>query len=499
MASARDTSFSYSDTDTWLATRLISKLSLEIIIAFATILSFYALFSRAQKWRRKKGRLPYPIGPRGAPIIGNALQMPLKDPWLKWTEWAAVYGDIFYLNMMVRSIVVLNSARAGFDLLTKRGNIYSDRPGMSLTRDHGGWHFNIATESYGEEFLIKRRFYNQSLNPTATKQHFGMLQDNARLLAQSLLRDSSKVYRSQHDDVGLWSSSVYDIVLTQLEFIVKDENDEWVKHAEEAARTLEGMGNHPIDFWPFLGKLPFFIWGKEFVEQMKKMKEATHLASTVPYDVVKRKFFSGTALPSMATMLLEENIRPDKTIAHEESINGTLSITYIVAKFIHKAGSDTTVSNIDTFIVAMIHHPRIQREAQRTIDELLQGERLPTLDDRGRLPYLEAILREVQRWKPVVPGGIPHCSSQDDEYEGMFIPKGTMVVFNVLICPGRHFASSWLWITIATLLTVFEISPEIDAEGKSELPELEYEHGHPKPFRCRLKLRPSMASFIDDE
>lgn len=32
-----------------------------------------------------------------------------------------------------------------------------------------------------------------------------------------------------------------------------------------------------------------------------------------------------------------------------------------------------------------------------------------------------------------------------------------------------------MWITIATLLAVFEISPEVDHEGKPILPDLDYE------------------------
>lgn len=43
------------------------------------------------------------------------------------------------------------------------------------------------------------------------------------------------------------------------------------------------------------------------------------------------------------------------------------------------------------------------------------------------------------------------------------------------ICPGRHFANAWLWLTIATLLAVFEVSPELDENGDPILPDLEYE------------------------
>lgn len=56
------------------------------------------LYGRGQK----KGyeRLPFPPGPKGIPILGNALQLPLKAPWIKFKDWAAVHGTILYFWYM---------------------------------------------------------------------------------------------------------------------------------------------------------------------------------------------------------------------------------------------------------------------------------------------------------------------------------------------------------------------------------------------------------------
>lgn len=45
----------------------------------------------------------------------------------------------------------------------------------------------------------------------------------------------------------------------------------------------------------------------------------------------------------------------------------------------------------------MMLNPEIQREAQKSIDEVLQGERLPNIDDRQSLPFVDAIIKEIQR------------------------------------------------------------------------------------------------------
>jgi cytochrome P450 len=77
-----------------------------------------------------------------------------------------------------------------------------------------------------------------------------------------------------------------------------------------------------------------------------------------------------------------------------------------------------------TFFLAMATHPDCQTKAQEEIDSVIGTHRLPEFDDRSSLPYVEAVYREVMRWKPVAPLIIPHATTEDDVYEGYFIPKG---------------------------------------------------------------------------
>jgi cytochrome P450 len=82
----------------------------------------------------------------------------------------------------------------------------------------------------------------------------------------------------------------------------------------------------------------------------------------------------------------------------------------------------------------MIAFPEVQRRAQAELDSVVGRDRLPIFADAPRLPYVCAIVREVLRWRPVVPLGLPHAAIQDDWYEGMFIPKGTVCVPNIWHC-----------------------------------------------------------------
>ncbi|KAJ2926997.1 hypothetical protein H1R20_g10103, partial [Candolleomyces eurysporus] len=40
------------------------------------------------------------------------------------------------------------------------------------------------------------------------------------------------------------------------------------------------------------------------------------------------------------------------------------------------------------------------------------------------------VVKEVGRWFTVAPLGVPHSNSEDDEYDGFFIPKGTIIFQN---------------------------------------------------------------------
>ena len=78
----------------------------------------------------------------------------------------------------------------------------------------------------------------------------------------------------------------------------------------------------------------------------------------------------------------------------------------------------------------MALHPEIQKKAQAEIDTVVGNDRLPSLSDRGSLPYTEAIVCELLRWNPVTPLGVPHRVSDDNAYKGYLIPKHSVVIPN---------------------------------------------------------------------
>lgn len=89
------------------------------------------------------------------------------------------------------------------------------------------------------------------------------------------------------------------------------------------------------------------------------------------------------------------------------------------------------MSALLSFVLAMLVYPEVQKRAQKELDDVLAMDRLPTFVDRSELPYIDCITWECLRWNPVLPMGLAHYVSNNDEYNGYFIPRGTSVLPNV--------------------------------------------------------------------
>lgn len=78
----------------------------------------------------------------------------------------------------------------------------------------------------------------------------------------------------------------------------------------------------------------------------------------------------------------------------------------------------------------MVLNPEVQRKAQVELDSVLESDALPSLRDRERLPYIQAIIDEAMRWNAAAPVGLPHVLNTDDVIGNYFVPKGTIVFGN---------------------------------------------------------------------
>ena len=97
------------------------------------------------------------------------------------------------------------------------------------------------------------------------------------------------------------------------------------------------------------------------------------------------------------------------------------------------AGTETTSTALTWSLLLLIRHPDIQLKLQVELDKVIGRNRLPNLEDRSRLPYVESFVQELLRYCSVAPLGLPHMASGDvTTSDGKYrIPKGTVVFPNL--------------------------------------------------------------------
>ncbi|CAA7270108.1 unnamed protein product [Cyclocybe aegerita] len=479
---------------------------------------------------RKRRKLP--PGPKGLPILGVAKEHPKTEFWKTYAEWGRKYGDIGFISFHVlgRRMVVINSAAVAEDLLGKRSSIYSDRPfptmgGELMKREKSIFHI-----SYNERFKTYRKYMQSSFNPTATRSYWPILQKEARIMVANITTTP------QHLVEHLRRNAAATTMKIAYGYTVDKEKDHFIDMAEESMRvgSLAGApGKWLVDSIPTLKYLPDWFPGASFKRQAKVWSEQMYTQLSEPHEWVKSQMAAGTAEPSFTSRLLEARDPQVSEVEHDE-------VVLFTGGAIYAAGADTTVAAVKAFYFLMMLYPEIQKRAQAEVDSIIAKEqRLPTLQDRPSMPYIDAVMQEVFRWTPSSPIGLFHCTAADDAYYGYFIPAKTTIIANIWamthdaeqypdpftfnperflkkggndtvqpdpralvfgfgrrVCPGQHVAEASIFMQMVTTLAVLDISKPVDKDGRIIEPEIAFTTAivsHVKPFQYSIKTRSKEA------
>ena len=96
------------------------------------------------------------------------------------------------------------------------------------------------------------------------------------------------------------------------------------------------------------------------------------------------------------------------------------------------AGSDTITNSLEWALILLANHPSIQARLQEEIDSVVPRDRLPCLEDKSKLPCVEATMMELMRIKTIAPLGLMHHTLRDTEVGGYFIPANTRVIISIV-------------------------------------------------------------------
>lgn len=93
-------------------------------------------------------------------------------------------------------------------------------------------------------------------------------------------------------------------------------------------------------------------------------------------------------------------------------------------------GIDTTAATMEWLYYILCNNPETGMRAQEELDRVIGPDRLPTWKDRPNLPYLNAVMLELMRYKHFAPFGLPHMTQCDTTCLGYNIPAGAQVMIN---------------------------------------------------------------------
>ncbi|KAK7418150.1 hypothetical protein QQX98_004125 [Neonectria punicea] len=495
---------------------MFDKLLLALAILVGVSYLALSLPRLRQEWRLHSHRSQLPPGPK-------TVKVGIKKPWLWFQELSKEYGDVVYLQLGPTPTIILGSAQAAWDLLEKRGAVYSSRPRFIMGGEllSGGMRGLMAP--YSSYWRRWRKLLHGGFMQRQSETYRPIQSLESKVLMHDLLTNPSD-FRTH---LERYAASV--IVTVTYGRRVEDVTTDIVvrRNAESMERlTMVNIpGKFAVERYPLLKYVPAMLapWKAQVLQQRDKdIKLYTELL-----DEVRDKVSKGTAPTCFAKHLLQE----------QENLGMTdLEIAY-TAGSPFGAGVETSAGSLSSFFLACVKFgPQFIPRAQEELDRVVGFERLPTFDDLPRLEYVRAIVSETLRWRPVaVLGGTPHASTADNVYKGMFIPKGSTIIaplwgihlneadfpephefrperfleernypgtfghsafgWGRRICPGMHLGSASVAINIARILWAFEVNPAKGKDGKDiEADIFAFSEGFnssPLPFPCSITPRSS--------
>ncbi|KAL1710405.1 cytochrome P450 [Schizophyllum commune] len=499
-----------------------------LAVAAFTLAASYKIFRTAS---REHG---LPPGPPTAPIFGNALQVPTKGMYLRFTEWARIYGEIYSIKMGSGTAIILSGPAAPKELLDKQSAYTSDRPEFSL--------FDVSTSAvYYTKLLILiheiwrklRKASQMLLAPSVVKTYQPLQEGESTQLAFDLLEAPERFF----EHISRYGNSLVLAILygrrsprieTPTALAIVEILNHWVTYLEPGATP-------PVDVFPILKWIP--EWMAPWVARARKIRDMRAALYLGLFDDCRTRVEAG-----------EDNFFMGDVIRDQAGHGLTREQMSELAGAIYEAGSETTSSTLQTMVLLFAAFPEIQARLQQEIDNAVGEGRLPEAKDAEHLPYLNAVIQETHRSLNVTPLAIPHRATKDLHYKGYLIPEGATVFGNLYglfhdpdlfdepytlnpdrfmltehgtkpgvddsafrstlifgfgrrICPGMHLANVSVALAAMKLLWAFEFRPPMDPETAMpvQLDIMKKRDGiaaGPPPFKCDIRCRSSVRAEL---
>jgi cytochrome P450 len=365
-------------------------------------------------------------GPRGLPIVGNALQLELTRVHQVFEEWVREYGPLVRYRVAGRNaLLVADAALADPILRARPGSLR--RANVERVFEEMGLAGVFSAE--GAAWRPQRKLAMEALSLKNTRAFFPTLRIVAERLHGRLARSADGRVLDITDDLMRFTVDV----TTTLAFgedmnTLEDRGDVLQTHLAHVFPMIARRTFAVVPYWRYV-RLPR---DRRFDRAMRKIHRVAERMIASTRTRLTERSSDAPAKNFLEAMVLarDENGQP---FTNETIIGNTLTMLL--------AGEDTTAHSLAWALHLLCERPDVVARAREEIDAALGDARTPPdFEAAARLPYVEGIAHESMRLRPVAPI-IPLEAIEDMVVGDVAVPRGTWlsIVSRALATDERNF------------------------------------------------------------
>ncbi|RVE72120.1 hypothetical protein OJAV_G00058530 [Oryzias javanicus] len=361
----------------------------------------------------------FPPGPPVLPMLGNLLSLSLDNPLKDFERLRKAYGNVYTLFIGPRPAVIINGFKAMKEAMVIKATDFAGRPQDLFVNDVSKRR-GVILADYGESWRDHRRFALMTL------RNFGL---GKKSMEERISEEIQHTVKTLEDNIGkpfspqvMFHNAASNIICQVLFGKRFEYDDEMIKTIVQCFTRNSKIANGPwamlYDSIPFIRNLPL-----PFREAFKNAEICVAVGTNLVNEH-KETRIPGQPRDFVDCYLDELEKRGDDSSFSEDQL-------IIYALDLHFAGTDTTSNTLLTGFFYMMNYPHVQEKCQQEIDRVLEGKHQVTFEDRHNMPYMQAVIHEVQRVANTVPLSVFHSTTKETELMGYTIPKGTMIIQNM--------------------------------------------------------------------